>query len=252
MGIRVECDWCRERIEARNGYITLVVEGKVKGRDVGGPARVFCADECGQRLVALLEGNPGARVDMGMEWQLVAVGEVPREEDRPRRAGERAADVEDGRYSAIRTPPPRPILADAELKDFLGTFAPSARSTLSRALMDADVTTLEQLADLSDREMLEVRGIGLGTLDGVRAFVAEREKAREASQGPDGTPSSPLKRILQEEGRSQAWLAKHASIDQATVSRIVRHGLIPSREVMQRIADALSRTPDMLWPGVPA
>jgi transcriptional regulator with XRE-family HTH domain len=50
------------------------------------------------------------------------------------------------------------------------------------------------------------------------------------------------------EGRRQSWLAREVGIDQADLSRIANRGLIPSDEVQQKIAEALGRTVDELWP----
>lgn len=60
-------------------------------------------------------------------------------------------------------------------------------------------------------------------------------------------PRTPLKRILQDEGRKQSWLAERVGIDQATMSRIVNgfHADDPTRDA---IAQALGRTIEELWP----
>ena len=113
MGIRVECDWCRNPIEAGTSYITVAVDGKIDQEDIGGPARVFCAggreeQSCARRLLALLDGNPQGRVDMGLEWQLVPIGAV-------------AGGGENDSHGN-RTPAPRPVAADADLAEFLETL----------------------------------------------------------------------------------------------------------------------------------
>ena len=102
MGVRVECDWCRQAIPAGTAYVTVQIDGQiVKGHpandpeDVGGPARVYCGldryndddpaangvsigrdgwghrTSCAQRMLAALNGNPVGRADMGLEWRLV-------------------------------------------------------------------------------------------------------------------------------------------------------------------------------------
>jgi hypothetical protein len=65
MGIRVQCDWCCGTIAAGEKYVTVEIDGKVKG--AGGPARVYCADDCAPRLLSLLDGVPDSSVDMDME-----------------------------------------------------------------------------------------------------------------------------------------------------------------------------------------
>lgn len=60
-------------------------------------------------------------------------------------------------------------------------------------------------------------------------------------------PSTPLKRVLLEEGRKQSWLAEKVGVDQPTLSRIVR-GLHCDAETRTKIADALGREVQELWP----
>lgn len=107
MGIRVECDWCRQAIEAGEPYVTVEINGKIiegcpqnEPKSVDGPARVYCGQDrytdddlaarglgigsrgqeenwghrpsCAQRMLAALHGNPIGRADMGLEWRLVA------------------------------------------------------------------------------------------------------------------------------------------------------------------------------------
>jgi lambda repressor-like predicted transcriptional regulator len=59
---------------------------------------------------------------------------------------------------------------------------------------------------------------------------------------------TPLKRIMQDEGRRQSWLAQRIGKDQAEVSRYVNRGMVPPEETRQAIADALDREPAELWP----
>lgn len=102
MGIRVECDWCRRKIEPGERYVTVQIDGQIvtghhanEPKDVGGPARVYCGldryedddpaangytigggrhhrPSCASRMLAALDGNPAGRTDMGLEWRLVA------------------------------------------------------------------------------------------------------------------------------------------------------------------------------------
>lgn len=55
----------------------------------------------------------------------------------------------------------------------------------------------------------------------------------------NGHPT-PLKRILDEEGRKQRWLARRTGIDESRMSNIV-HGRIPSDDEARAIAEALGR-----------
>lgn len=59
---------------------------------------------------------------------------------------------------------------------------------------------------------------------------------------------TPLRRIMEDEGRRQSWLARRVGIDQSELSRIVNRGLIPPEQVRCAIAEALGRTVDELWP----
>lgn len=65
---------------------------------------------------------------------------------------------------------------------------------------------------------------------------------------PSRTPAStPLKRVLQSEGRKQSWLAEQVGIDQPTLSRIV-NGLHCDEGTRQKISAALGREVCDLWP----
>jgi hypothetical protein len=181
MGIRVECDWCRQPIKAGTPYVTIEIDGKAGGRDVGGPARVFCGDgetSCAGRLLALLDANPEGPVDMGMAWQLVPVGTD----------GTGGRSGRSGRYAGNRTPAPVPVRRDAELDDFLGTLAPSCRNALSRALRRQDVSSLDQVAAMSDDDLLEIQGVGWKTRTVLRTFIAARGAAREKDPPPATDP----------------------------------------------------------------
>lgn len=61
------------------------------------------------------------------------------------------------------------------------------------------------------------------------------------------TPTTPLGRILREEGRKQSWLAERVGIDPAQLSRIV-NGLHAPEATRRAIADTLGRNVDELWP----
>ena len=59
--------------------------------------------------------------------------------------------------------------------------------------------------------------------------------------------STPLRRVLESEGRRQSWLAAKVGKDPADMSRIV-NGMVPSEPTRAAIADALGRHVDELWP----
>lgn len=58
---------------------------------------------------------------------------------------------------------------------------------------------------------------------------------------------TPLRAVLEEEGRRQSWLAAKVGKDPADMSRIV-NGLIPDEATREAIAAALGRQVDELWP----
>jgi hypothetical protein len=174
MGIRVECDWCRQPIEAGTPYVAVEVDGKVEGRDVGGPARVYCGRRdgdrsCAGRLLALLDANPGGPVDMGMEWRLVRIGDEARP-PRGRRRGARPRSI---------TTPPASVQADADLNAFLGTLTAGSAGRTRHACARQGISTLEQLDALTDDELIEIAGVGSDTRAKIRQFIAARNAARE-------------------------------------------------------------------------
>lgn len=56
-----------------------------------------------------------------------------------------------------------------------------------------------------------------------------------------------LHRLLSEEGRKQRWLAERTGMDRRRMHLIV-HGIRPSQDEAQAIADALGRTVAELFP----
>lgn len=62
---------------------------------------------------------------------------------------------------------------------------------------------------------------------------------------------TPLKRVLEDEGRTQAWIARRLGVSRTQVGFWV-HGInIPTEPNRVRIADLLGRTADELWPDEP-
>lgn len=59
---------------------------------------------------------------------------------------------------------------------------------------------------------------------------------------------TPLKRVLQSEGRRQTWLASQIGMDPPTLSRIVTGRLVPTDAERLAIAKALGREVEELWP----
>jgi len=162
-------------------YVTLAVDGKVGSNDVSAPARVLCGGtgetrNCGQRLLAMLDGNEQGRVDLGYEWQLVPIGEPASEPTAsPSPVSRRPA----GRLPGI----------DADLQAFIDTFASSPMQKLGRACRNGGITSLAQMAALDEDTFLAIEGLGHTTLAKLRKFVAAREQAPPAPSAepePDG------------------------------------------------------------------
>jgi transcriptional regulator with XRE-family HTH domain len=61
-----------------------------------------------------------------------------------------------------------------------------------------------------------------------------------------------LSRVLEQEGRRQSWLARHAGVHASEISRIVNRGLVPSDAIKGKIAAALDRPVDQLFPAAGA
>ena len=57
-----------------------------------------------------------------------------------------------------------------------------------------------------------------------------------------------LKQLLDSNGSKQTWLAEKAGINVNTLSKIVNGKAIPNLRTAQRIARALGKTVDDLWP----
>jgi hypothetical protein len=172
LGIRVECDWCRQTIPAGAPYVTVEIDGKISsghsGSDpvsVSQPARVFCGNDrlldddpathgwqtdagwgrresCAKRMLAALEGNPVGRADCGMEWRL-----VPQAAPHPE------------------------LLIDAPL-DALKL------SNRTRAMLEkAGITTVHDLAALTKAQWLAIKGIAGPSAEEIRKALHRHQSA---------------------------------------------------------------------------
>ena len=59
-----------------------------------------------------------------------------------------------------------------------------------------------------------------------------------------------LRELLAEHGTPQAWLARKAGISAATMSEIVRGEVVPSLGTARKIAKALGKSIEEIWPEV--
>ena len=57
-----------------------------------------------------------------------------------------------------------------------------------------------------------------------------------------------IRLILAEHGSSQAWLARKAGISATTLNEIVREQVIPSLGTARKIAKALGKSIEEIWP----
>lgn len=197
MGYRVHCDWCGEALYQVDKAVLPVTIARERSNELEAkwaadtlPTLHFCVsaqtdhesykrmglrpvedleESCFDRALAAIKGTKTKPPDMGMEWRLVSVGGSPR---------------------TVR----------AEVADSLGTetvagVEPALRAVLARlsyrarlALPRAGIRTLEQLSSKTDEELLEVPGVGQGTLQTIRATTGpgpdpEREIDPELTVG---------------------------------------------------------------------
>ena len=176
MGIRVECDWCRQTIKPGDPYITVAIDGKIRhgGReseDLSGPARVYCGADryldddpaaegwsgdwghrpsCAQRVLAALAGNPEGRVDAGLEWRL-----MPQAAPRPE------------------------TFVNGPVSDLNGLRAP-----ILKALETAGVETIHDLASLTEAQWVAIRGISRHGVEEIRKALRSHAYSRPKKKAP--------------------------------------------------------------------
>lgn len=182
MSYYIECDWCGASLHKRE-HATLEVKVK-RIRETTlkelwaaetKPTRHLCVtpkrhdDEldrmglsglvedgepsCYERAIAAIRGREVTPPDMGLEWRLVRTPESPQ---------------------------PRPVIAD-DLQAVLAKLVPKVRYALPRA----GITTLEQVTEMTDEQLLRLDGVGQGTVDALRAATV----GAAAPPTPSVTPS---------------------------------------------------------------
>lgn len=198
MSYRTHCDWCGAHLAYEDDQAIMPVtiyhrRGKgaldAKWAEEVGVTRHFCAapksedgrpqgsgDKCYDRAIAAVKGTPVSDPGLGMEWRLVPI----EGEEQPATVAEPAAAADDGNAALVATPPtgdPADVVAfedtrvTRELHEVLTTRLPSKRRG---ALPRAGIVSLDQVAVMSDDELLAIEGIGRGTLRRLREAVAER------------------------------------------------------------------------------
>lgn len=193
MAFRTHCDWCGEVLDADDDRAVMPVTiHHPRGRttldarwaEETKPTRHFCAapredtdrggrnraglvpdgefDNCYDRALAVITGrrlgDPGA----GMEWRLMPVpgGDLAKRDDPHREGG--PAEVVDA--PAVAT----------DIPGLLRNLCPSHGSRLRRALHRAGIVSLDQIAAMSDDQLLVIDGIGHGSLKLFREAIRAR------------------------------------------------------------------------------
>jgi transcriptional regulator with XRE-family HTH domain len=64
---------------------------------------------------------------------------------------------------------------------------------------------------------------------------------------PPARRETPLKRILEDEGRKQAWLARRLGVTRGTVGAWANGIRVPAPEVRARVAELLGREVAEVW-----
>jgi hypothetical protein len=188
MSYRTHCDWCGTHLAHEDDQAVMPVtvyhrRGKgaldAKWAEETGVTRHFCAhhkDEdltepgrrasCYERAIAAVRGTPLSDPGMGMEWRMMPVAD-----DQPVEPVAEAATV----------PAPAGALVDPvafadthvtrELHDvILGRLPVNKRRVLPRC----GIVSLDQVAAMSDDELLAIDGIGRRTLMVLREAVDDR------------------------------------------------------------------------------
>lgn len=181
MSYRTHCDWCGEHLAYESDQAVMPVtiyhrknKSTLDGKwaEETGVTRHFCAwpkrgseadspdrrPSCYERAVEAIKGTTLTAPSMGMEWRLVPVSCDG--------AGAPALDPDDAVELAGTK-------VTRELYDALVARLPVAKHELLPA---ASIVSLDQIAVMTDGELLAIDGIGRRTLEQLREAVAGRER----------------------------------------------------------------------------
>jgi hypothetical protein len=185
----VECDWCGETLHDKDHAVLLVTVKRQRSGVLEGkwaeevrPTRHLCVGQeldfnrlglpdgiqddtgsCYQRAIAAMCGLETDQPNLGMEWRL-----VPVDEPWPSKKVMRAS-VSEARRLAQRD---RLDQVSPDLARIILARLPVARKY---ALPNAGITTVAQVAEMTDDELLALPGIGWGILRQLREALAELE-----------------------------------------------------------------------------
>ena len=196
MSYRTHCDWCGEHIafEADRAVMPVTIHHRHDGGTSDAtwtrhadPSRHFCVsraeddhdvadraaserpDSCYDRAIrAITQSKPG-EAGMGMEWRLMAIGDV----DQPPAIAEdpAAAPLSPPSTGAADTVSFAGTQVTCELHDVIvGRLAPNVR----RVLPEAGIVSLDQIATMTDDELLAIDRIGPRTVRVLRQALRER------------------------------------------------------------------------------
>lgn len=196
MSYRTHCDWCGAHLAYEDDQAIMPVtiyhrRGKgaldAKWAEEVGVTRHFCAapksedgrpqgsgTKCYDRAIAAIKGTPVGDPGMGMEWRLVPI----EGEEQPAATGD--GDGASTSAPSVPAPPagdPAAVVAFAdthvtrELRDVITTRLATKRHGV---LPRAGIVSLDQVAVMSDADLLAIDGVGRGTVRRLREAVAER------------------------------------------------------------------------------
>ena len=186
MSYRTHCDWCGTHLafEADQAVMPVTIyhrRGKgaldAKWAEETGVTRHFCApgkgedltdrdrsQSCYERAVGAVKGTPLSDPGFGMEWRMMPIADEP------------PAKVAKPKVPAPSTDLVDPVELDGaqvtrELHDVIVQQLPGRKRSV---LPGCGIVSLDQVASMTDAELLAIDGIGRRTLVLLRAAVDER------------------------------------------------------------------------------
>ena len=175
MSYRTHCDWCGSHLAYEDDQAVMPVtiyhrkgKGTLDGKwaEETGVTRHFCAPpkrtndappaadrrpSCYERAIEAIKGTTLDQPSMGMEWRLMPVNDgVPSPDEAVELAGTKVT---------------------RELRDAIVQRLPAAKHAV---LPDAGIVSLDQVAVMTDDELLAIAGLGPKTLKHLRDAVDAR------------------------------------------------------------------------------
>jgi hypothetical protein len=161
-----EAKWIEETCVMRHFCVVPKGDGH-EGRSRAELAAAGRLDTCYDRAIAAITGTKLSDPGMGMEWRMVSVDD----------GDQRPAAIQRGSAAPAPAIDPDEIVpldgerVTRELRDVIvQRLAPKRRHVLPRA----GIASLDQVAAMTDDELLAIDGIGRNTLQALREAVSER------------------------------------------------------------------------------